>query len=222
MLSWTCAALMGTNQRAGKDDKCLLWNFGTRRDGGATWRVSYSIMHVYVCACICMYVHVFACMCMNLLVCVCICLYVYVSACIYMYEYVSACMCMYLHVYDHWFCCQRGLFPPSVADYAHHPLTCGKSLAPSVRIESFHMAVGLLRCFDASLNNEEQKIHMTWFPKDNRFMQGAKKVPPYTPLFWAIFFKMVNCLGSYKTPILTVSLHVYSCICMYLIVCACI
>ena len=159
---------------------------------------------------------------MNLLVCVCICLYVYVSACIYMYEYVSACMCMYLHVYDHWFCCQRGLFPGAVSEYAHYPLTAGKTLAPSPRIESFHVAVGMLRCFDASLNSEENKIHMTWFPKENRFMQGAKKVPPYTHLFWAIFFKLVNCLGSYKTPIMAVSLHVYSCICVYLIVSACI
>ena len=150
------------------------------------------------------------------------CMYVHVFVCMCMYLHVCACICMYVHESDHCFCCQRGLFPPGVNDYAHYPLTSGKTLAPSARIESFHMAVGLLRCFDASLNNEEQKIHMTWFPKDNRFMQGAKKVPPYTPLFWAIFFKMVNCLGSYKTPILTVSLHVNSCICMYLIVCACI
>ena len=144
--------------------------------------------------------------------CVCMCMYVYVSACI----------CTYMHVSDDWFCCQYGLFPLSVADYAHHPLTCGKSLAPSARIESFHMAVGMLRCFDASINSEVNKIHFTWFPKDNRFITGAKRAYPYTHLFWAIFFKLVNCLGSYKTPIMAVSLLVFTCICMYFIVYACI
>jgi hypothetical protein len=139
-----------------------------------------------------------------------------------MYLHVSACICTYMHVSDDWFCCQYGLFPPSVADYAHYPLTSGKSLSPSARIESFHMAVGMLRCFDASINSEVNKIHFTWFPKDNRFITGAKRAFPYTHLFWAIFFKLVNCLGSYKTPIMAVSLLVFTCICMYFIVYACI
>ena len=125
---------------------------------------------------------------------------------------------MYVHASDHWFCFQRGLFPLTTAEYAHFPRTSGKPLAPSPRIESFHMAVGMLRCFDASLNSEENKIHFTWFPKENQFIQGAKKAFPYTHLYWAIFFKLINCLGRFKNPIMAVTFHVFSCICMYLIV----
>ncbi len=127
---------------------------------------------------------------------------------------------------------QFGLFQPSTVDYAKYPLTSGKTMAPSSRIKSFHMAVGMLRYFDAQLHSVENKIHFTWFPEDNRFITRAKKAFPYTPLFWAMFFKVIGCLGSYKNPIMEVSFHVSSCkfmythvyvsICLYMLVYACI
>jgi hypothetical protein len=77
---------------------------------------------------------------------------------------------MYVLVSEHLFCFQFGLFPPSTVDYAKYPLTRGKTMVPSPRIEIFHMAVGMLQCFDAQLNSVENKIHITWFPEDNRFI----------------------------------------------------
>ena len=107
---------------------------------------------------------------------------------------------------------QLGLFPISVSEYSNFPLTSGKSLAPTERIESFHMAVGNLRCFNAALTNEEKIIRFDWFNRDNVFIKGAKRVFPYTDLFWAMFFKVIARLGPLKAIILQVCLHVYVCI----------
>ena len=120
-------------------------------------------------------------------VCVCMCMYLYVFACICMYLYACACICMYVHASDHWFCCQRGLVPLSVADYASHPLTAGKPLAPSPRIESFHMAVGMLWCFDASLNSEEKRFTSPGFPRKTNSSRELKRLS-----------RILNCTGPFS------------------------
>jgi hypothetical protein len=50
---------------------------------------------------------------------------------------------------------QAGLFSNTVTEFGSYPLTCGKTLPPTERTESFHMAVGNLRCFNAAFTNEE-------------------------------------------------------------------
>ena len=68
---------------------------------------------------------------------------------------------MYIHyVLTVLFLFQAGLFPFTTADYGSHPLTSGKG-SPSERIESFHMAVGNLRCFDARRTEEERASSLT-------------------------------------------------------------
>ncbi len=111
---------------------------------------------------------------------------------------------------------QMGLFPITVAKYSNFPLTSGKTLAPTELIESFHMAMGNFRCFNAALTNEERNISFYWFNRNNVFIKGAKKVLPYTDLFWAMFFKVIARLGQLKAIILQVCLHASACICWYM------
>jgi hypothetical protein len=145
---------------------------------------------------------------------------VYVCICMYMYVYV----CIYLYLVKLISSCQAGLFPYAVSEYNTFPLTCGKSLPPTERIESFHMAVGNLRCFNAALNDEEKKIRFDWFNRDNVYILGAKRVFPYTDLFWAMFFKVIARLGPLKAIVLYVRMYmyVYDCICTYMLVFDCI
>ena len=74
-----------------------------------------------------------------------------------MLVYVS--ICLYMNVYALCLDCfvpfQVGLSPFTTADYGSHLLTSGKGV-PCDRIESFHMAVGNLRCFDARRTDEEK------------------------------------------------------------------
>ena len=140
-----------------------------------------------------------------------------------MLVYVS--ICLYMNVYALCLDCfvpfQAGLFPFTTADYGSHPLTSGKGV-PCDRIESFHMAVGNLRCFDARRTDEEKGIRFDWFNRDNCFIKGARKVPPYTDLFWAMFFKVASRIGPLKAIVSQVSLPHSACICMYMHVSVCI
>ena len=116
---------------------------------------------------------------------------------------------------------QAGLFPFTTADYGSHPLTSGKGV-PCDRIESFHMAVGNLRCFDARRTDEEKGIRFDFFNRDNCYIKGARKVPPYTDLFWAMFFKVASRIGPLKAIVSQVALHHSACICLYMHVSVCI
>ena len=117
---------------------------------------------------------------------------------------------------------QAGLFPNNMSEYYSFPLTAGKSLPQTDRIESFHMAVANLRCFDARRTDEEKGIRFDWFNRDNCFIKGARKVPPYTDLFWAMFFKVASRIGPLKAIVMQVCLHHSACICMYMHVSVCI
>ena len=66
------------------------------------------------------------------------------------------------------------------------------------------MAVGNLRRFNAALNDEEKKIRFDWFNRDNVYILGAKKVFPYSDLFWAMFFKVIARMGPLKAIVLHV------------------
>ena len=119
-----------------------------------------------------------------------------------MYMYVN--VCIYLYLVKLISSCQAGLFPYAVSEYNTFPLTSGKSLPRTERIESFHMAVGNLRCFNAAQNDEEKKIRFDWFNRDNVYILGAKRVFPYTDLFWAMFFKVIARMGPLKAIVLHV------------------
>ncbi len=43
---------------------------------------------------------------------------------------------------------------------------------------------------------------MNWWNRDDSFVKGMRKVPPYTDLFWNLFFKVAPFLGELKTEIL--------------------
>ena len=143
-----------------------------------------------------------------LLVCVsipCICLYVHVFVCICDYIYVNDCIC-FAHILPislpHFLFVQSGLMPLATKNYKDFPLTRTNSDKPSPRIESFHMAVTFLRCFNAAVHDLENNIVMNWWKRDNRFVRGLRKVPQYTDLFWHLFFKVAGYLGEMKTSIL--------------------
>jgi hypothetical protein len=108
---------------------------------------------------------------------------------------------LYLTVSDHTVAVQHGLMPLAAADYAKYPFTAGadkKNFAGSVslRVESFHNAVGCLRCFDATKTTPDKKPHFNWWDRDNCFIAGLKKAPQYTHLFWVLFFKVAANLGD--------------------------
>ena len=197
--------------------KCLLWSFGTRqKDGGATFRVSYASVCMYVHAYECMYEHLYACMCIYMYVYTCLRIYMLVYACICIYVHVYVCMCMYVIIG----------FALSVASFQSALLNTHSSLLQvaspwHLRRES-KVFTWLLVCFGLTQQRGKQNSPHLVSQGQQIFIQGAKETFPYTPLYWAIFFKIINCFGSYKNVIMEVSLHVISCICMYMIVYACI
>jgi hypothetical protein len=91
--------------------------------------------------------------------------------------------------------------PVNRADYPKFPLTSGAKPVYSPRIQSFHLAVAHLRCFNAQLNKPGE-INFNWWDRDTCFIKGARKVPPYTDLFWTMFFKLAPFLGGMKKEIL--------------------
>ena len=64
------------------------------------------------------------------------------------------------------------------------------------------MAVAHLRCFDASLTTADGRIKFNWWDRNNDFINGVRRVPPYTELFWAMFYKIAPFLGGLKKVIL--------------------
>jgi hypothetical protein len=94
--------------------------------------------------------------------------------------------------------------PLATKDYKDFSLTWANSDAPSPRVESFVVAITFLRCFNTALHNTENNIVMNWWNnlKDNKFVKGMRHVPPYTDLFWNLFFKVAPFLGDLKTKIL--------------------
>ena len=67
---------------------------------------------------------------------------------------------------------------------------------------SFHLAVAHLRCFDARLTRDDGKVKFHFWDRENEFIKGARKVPPYTDLFWTMFYKIAPFLGGMKKQIL--------------------
>jgi hypothetical protein len=124
--------------------------------------------------------------------------------CIYLDSYVPVCayICLYLIVCFE----QQGLCPPTTRDYSKYPFTSGDKIDhSSPRVESFHLTVGFLRCFDASAADEAKKIHFNWWDRDNKFSSGVRKAPPYTEIFWILFFKVAANLGDISKEILEAS-----------------
>ncbi len=86
-------------------------------------------------------------------------------------------------------CAQNGLCPVSKADYPKFPLTSGTKPVYTMRIQSFRLAISHLRCFDARLTVQDGRIKFNFWDRDNDFIKGVRRVPPYTDLFWAMFYK---------------------------------
>ena len=97
---------------------------------------------------------------------------------------------------------QCGLFPLSQRDYPEHPFSNGNSATPTLRLENFQLAVGNLRCFDATKNSPDRKPYFNWFDPENCFISGARRAPPYTVIFWIMWFKVVPQLGDAANQIL--------------------
>jgi len=90
--------------------------------------------------------------------------------------------------------------PVGKADYSKFPLTSGPKPFYSDRIQSFHLAVAHLRCFDARLTTIKipDPIRFNWWDRDNDFIRGVRRVPPYTLLYWTMG-EFINI----ETPILS-------------------
>ena len=48
--------------------------------------------------------------------------------------------------------------PPDVKSYPNFPLTSGQPSPATLRIENFHQAVGLIRCFDARRTDPDKRV----------------------------------------------------------------
>ncbi len=55
------------------------------------------------------------------------------------------------------------------------------------------------------MNREEDKILFNFHDSNNDFSMGATKVPPYTDLFWTMFFKIAPFLGDMNKQLLQAS-----------------
>jgi len=145
-----------------------------------------------------------------------------------MYMIICPCICWYFPVFDSiwsYFPPQVGLMPKTVKNYSNFPLTSGKPTPATLKIENFHQSVGLIRCFDARLNNPERRIKCDWYDRDNEYLMGAKKLPQYSDLFWKLFFLVMKNYAPLRNIILRVrnkSLYVFASICKYKEVFACI
>lgn len=117
-----------------------------------------------------------------------------------MYECIV--ICRYVMKSDAFLCAQSGLMPVSKTDYPKYPLTSGSKPVYSARIQNFHLAVSHLRCFDARLTRGSGEVKFNWWDRNNDFIKGVRRVPPYTDLFWAMFYKLAPFLGGMKKLIL--------------------
>ena len=117
-----------------------------------------------------------------------------------MYECIV--ICRYVMKSDAFLCAQSGLMPVSKTDYPKYPLTSGGKLVYSARIQNFHLAVSHLRCFDARITRPTGEVKFNWWDRNNDFINGVRRVPPYTDLYWAMFYKLAPFLGGMKKLIL--------------------
>ena len=100
---------------------------------------------------------------------------------------VCVCICMYLILCFE----QQGPCPQTTWEYSKFPFLSGDKLDHCcAKMESFHLTVGFLRCFDATTNTEDKKIYFNWWDRENKFSSGARRAPPYTEFFWTLFFKV--------------------------------
>jgi hypothetical protein len=94
------------------------------------------------------------------------------------------------------------------ADYSKSPFTSGSKPHYSERLQSMHLAVAHLRCFDARLTTRGEvtspngPIRCNWWDRNNDFIRGVRRVPPYTFLYWTMLFKIAPYLGGLKKLIL--------------------
>ena len=100
---------------------------------------------------------------------------------------------------------QMGFMPFSKDQYRDFPFTNPATTTYSPRIASIHMALGSLRVFDATKNTPDKKIYFNWFDKDNSYIAGIRKAPPYPDHFWVMFFKIAPFLGSMSKLIMEAS-----------------
>lgn len=89
-----------------------------------------------------------------------------------------------------------GLMPMTRDQYPDFPFSHGNSATPTMRLENFHLAVGNLRCFDATKNTPDKKPYFNWFDQDNCFIAAARRAPPYTEIFWILWLKISTNLGD--------------------------
>ena len=92
--------------------------------------------------------------------------------------------------------------PVGRADYPKYPFTAGAKPCYSERLQSMHWAVAHLRCFDAKLTSPDGAIKFNWWDRNNDFIRGVRRVPPYTTLYWTMLFKIAPFLGGLKKLIL--------------------
>ena len=108
---------------------------------------------------------------------------------------------MYLTVFLA-FAWQHGLMPLTAADYPLFPFTHGSDQKgwagnSNLRLETYHNAVGSLRCFDATKTTADKKPHFNWFDRENCFIAGVRRAPQYTDLFWVLFLKVAANTGDH-------------------------
>jgi hypothetical protein len=92
--------------------------------------------------------------------------------------------------------------PVGKADYSKFPFTSGTKPHYSDRLQSMHLAIAHLRCFDARLTTTTGAIKFNWWDRSNDFIRGVRRVPPYTSLYWTMLFKIAPYLGGLKKLIL--------------------
>lgn len=97
---------------------------------------------------------------------------------------------------------QMGFMPFSKDQYKDFPFTNPSVTVYSPRVASLHMALGMLRVFDATQNTDNKKVYFNWFDKDNSFIMGIKKAPQYPNHFWVMFFLAAPFLGRMSKLIL--------------------
>jgi hypothetical protein len=135
-------------------------------------------------------------------------LFVFYRICMYLFVFYRICIVFssiskFLQVFDSLFR-QMGLMPPDTKSYPNYPLTCGQPSPATLRIESFHQAVGLIRCFDARRTDPARRIKCDWYDRDNEFLKGAKKLPQYTDLIWNLFFLVMKHYSPLRNLVLKV------------------
>ena len=86
--------------------------------------------------------------------------------------------------------------PLSTEEYPKFPLTAATAVKYTSHMESFHLAVGNLRCFDARLNTADKKPYFNFYDRENNYISGVRRAPPYSELFWTLFYKIAPFLGD--------------------------